>query len=437
MCLALARFAEEVAVEHLQNGILVRLADRQIPVNLVECLHALLLDGVRRADGLAAAADAAAWAGHDLDEVIGRDALADLLHENLRVLERVRDCDVQRMAANLERALLDALEAARLLEVEPLERLARQLVADRAQGGLHDAARRAENRAGARGRAERAVEVRLRQLAEGEADVFDELDELARRQHDVDILPALAAHLRARSLELLRRARHDGHRHDVLGVDAGRFRVVRLGDGAEDAHRRFRRGEMGQAVAVVLLDVADPARAARGHHRQHPAMLQAVEEFRAFLHDREVGAEVRVEDLVKAEEVQRRDHLACHDGAWLHAEGIAEGDAYRRRDLHDDVLLRILQRVEHFFRIVFLDERARRADEAALTAEDAVRRLHRLVVGRRDDDVAAAPRIRQRRDALHILAGADAAAAADALRRVTHDGGIRHDARLLLADGRQ
>ena len=166
-------------------------------------------------------------------------------------------------------------------------------------------------------------------------------------------------------------------------------------------------------------------------------MLQAVEEFRAFLHDREVGAEVCVEDLVETEEVQSRHHLACHDGAWLHAEGIAQRDAYRRRDLHDDVLLRILQRVEHFFRIVFLDERARRADEAALTAEDAVRRLHRLVVGRRNDDVAAAPRIRQRRDALHILAGADAAAAADALRRVTHDGGIRHDARLLLADGRQ
>ena len=85
---------------------------------------------------------------------------------------------------------------------------------------------------------------------------------------------------------------------------------------------------MRQAITVVLLDVADPARTARGHHRQHPAMLQAVEEFRAFLHDREVGAEVRVEDLVKAEEVQRRDHLARDDGAGLHAEGIAEGDAH-------------------------------------------------------------------------------------------------------------
>lgn len=70
MCLALARFAEEVAVEYLQHGIFVRLADRQIPVNLVECLHALLLDGIRRADGLAAAADAAAGAGHDLDEIV-------------------------------------------------------------------------------------------------------------------------------------------------------------------------------------------------------------------------------------------------------------------------------------------------------------------------------------------------------------------------------
>lgn len=101
------------------------------------------------------------------------------------------------------------------------------------------------------------------------------------------------------------------------------------------------------------------------------------------------------------------------------------------------MLLRVLQRVEDLLRVVLLDERARRADEAALAAEDAVRRLHRLVVGRRDDDVAAAPRVRQRRDALHVLAGANAAAAADALRWIAHDSRIRHDARLLLADGRQ
>lgn len=344
---------------------------------------------------------------------------------------------MQRAAAEFERALLDPLEAARLLEVESLERLACQLVADRAQGGLHDAARRAEDGAGAGGRAERAVELRLGQLAEGEADVLDELDEFARRQHDVDVRAPVAAELRAGRLELLRRAGHDGHRHDVLDVDAGHLGVVRLGDGAEDAHRRLRRREVGQAVTIVLLDVVDPARAARGHHRQHAAMLQAVEELCAFLHDREIRAEVRVEDFVEAEEMQGRDHLSRDDGARLHAEGIAQGDAHRRRDLHDDVLLRVLQRVEDLLRVVLLDERARRADEAALAAEDAVRCLHRLVVGRRDDDVAAAPRVRQRRNALHVLAGADAAAAADALRRVAHDGGIRHDARLLLADGRQ
>lgn len=144
---------------------------------------------------------------------------------------------MQRAAAEFERALLDALEAARLLEVEALERLARQLVADRAQGGLHDAARRAEDGTGAGGRAERAVELRLGQLAEGEADVLDELDELARRQHDIDVWTPVAAELRAGRLEFFRRAGHDGYRHDVLDVDAGQLGVVRLGDGAEDAHR--------------------------------------------------------------------------------------------------------------------------------------------------------------------------------------------------------
>ena len=71
------------------------------------------------------------------------------------------------------------------------------------------------------------------------------------------------------------------------------------------------------------------------------------------------------------------------------------------------------ERVEDLLRVVLLDERARRADEAALAAEDAVRRLHRLAECGCNGDVAAAPGIGEGRNALNILAGPNAAAAAD------------------------
>lgn len=194
---------------------------------------------------------------------------------------------------------------------------------------------------------------------------------------------------------------------------------------------------MTDAVGEMLFHIVDPARAAGGHHRQSAAILQTVKEFGALFHDGEVSAEVRIEYAVKAEQLERRDHLARDDGTRLKAKGIAKGDAYRGGNLHDDVFLRVLQGVEYLCGIVFFDDSASRADEAALAAEDAVRSFHRLVESRRDDDVAGAAGIGQRRNALYVLAGADAAAAADAFGWIAYDGRIGFDARLLLDDAGQ
>ena len=132
-----------------------------------------------------------------------------------------------------------------------------------------------------------------------------------------------------------------------------------------------------------------------------------------FFHDREVGAEVRVEDAVEAEALQGGDHLSRDDGAGRQMEFVAQGDAHGGRDLHDDVLLRILQGVEDALRIVFFRDRSRRTDEAALAAEDAVGRFQGAVVGGRDGDLVASAFEVQGLDALYVFAGADAAAAFD------------------------
>ena len=70
------------------------------------------------AHGLSAAADASAGAGHHLDEVVGARPRGDLVEEDARVLERMRDRHPDLRAGEVHLGLLYALEPAHRLEVE-------------------------------------------------------------------------------------------------------------------------------------------------------------------------------------------------------------------------------------------------------------------------------------------------------------------------------
>ena len=70
--------------------------------------------------GLAAAADAAAGTGHDLDDVEGLLAADHLVQQALGVVQAVGHADVERRAGQIDRRLLDALDAADLGEVQIL-----------------------------------------------------------------------------------------------------------------------------------------------------------------------------------------------------------------------------------------------------------------------------------------------------------------------------
>ena len=89
----------------------------------------------------------------------------------------------------------------------------------------------------------------------------------------------------------------------------------------------------------------------------------------------------------------------------------------------------VLQGIEHLLGIVFFDDGAGGADEAALAAEDAVSLFHGLVKGGGDTDIAAASGVGQRSDSLYVLAGSYTSAAADTFGWVADDGGIGFDAR--------
>lgn len=126
----------------------MRFAQRQAAVNLVEGGHALFADGVGRTDGLAAATDAAAWAGHDFDEVIGAGALLDLFHDAAGIAQCMGNADADLTPVDVYAAFLDAFEAADFVERKFFECLASEFFVDCAQGSFHDTASCAEDSSG-------------------------------------------------------------------------------------------------------------------------------------------------------------------------------------------------------------------------------------------------------------------------------------------------
>ena len=84
---------------------------------------------------------------------------------------------------------------------------------------------------------------------------------------------------------------------------------------------------LGMHVGVVVLAELDPAGGAGGDQGQRAAVLDAVDKLGALLHDGQVGGDVGVEHLVKAQAAQGGDHLALHVGADGHAEALAQGGA--------------------------------------------------------------------------------------------------------------
>src|SRR5699024_6014735 len=177
--------------------VLVALTQRQGPVDLVQGLDAGVPDGVVGADGLTAAADAAAGAGHDLDEdVVGLAALhpADDL---LGVLQAVGDGYLQRGAVEVNGGLLDGVDvAADVCELQTGQSLAGVHLIGGTQGGLHHAAGGAEDGAGAGADAQGGVKLALRQHGQVQTLVADQLGQLTGGEDIVHVPVAVPAQLR-------------------------------------------------------------------------------------------------------------------------------------------------------------------------------------------------------------------------------------------------
>ena len=126
--------------------------------------------------------------------------------------------------------------------------------------------------------------------------------------------------------------------HDLLRIDVHLLREVGLDGRTLHADGALCGGDVRNHLGVERFTVADPGRAATRELRQRGRGLRdAFDELGGFLADREVGGEVRVENVVPAEAAQKLDHLAFDEGAVGHVEGVAQGnaDGRARREDHD------------------------------------------------------------------------------------------------------
>lgn len=442
-----AGFTVVLLVDGDDVGVLVALADGLASVLAVDGVHALLDDvALAVVVGLAGAADAAARAGHDLDEVVAVGvAVAHLFHELAGIRETVADGDLHGQAVEVDGGLADAVaeDAAALLEVNLREGLAGVHLVGGTEGSLHNAAGSAEDDGGTSGLAERAIEVLLRHAVEVNVALFEHVGELTGGEAEVDILVGAVAELRTGALALLGQAGHDGHADDILALHADLRGEVVLGDGAEHALGRLGGRGMAEQVGEVLLVEGDPGGAAAGEHRHldilvaSEELLHAAEELGAFLHDGEVGAPVGVEDIVEAETAQGSGHLAGDDGAGLHAELFAEGDADGGSGLHDDLLGGVGEGATHVVDVVDEGEGTHGAHLDALAAVDARAVAELLLKGGSHHRGEAAVDAAQGAHALELVAHLLAAAAVDALVHVAVDaeGGVLLIVALLALEG--
>ena len=64
-----------------------------------------------------------------------------------------------------------------------------------------------------------------------------------------------------------------------------------------------------------------------------PPLWSAFEKFAGFFHDRQVGGELGVEDIIEAELAKGGDQFAFHVPARLEAERLADGGPHGRGEL--------------------------------------------------------------------------------------------------------
>ncbi len=439
-----AGFTVVLLVDSQNLGVLVALADGLASVLAVDGFHTLADDvAVAVVIGLAGAADAASWTGHNLDEVVTVGvALAHLLHHLAGIAEAVDDSNLQRETVEINGGFLDAVETTGLLEVNLRQLFAGVDFVGGTESSLHNTTGGTEDD-GSTGRlTERAVEVLFRHIVEVEVALANHMSQLAGAQCVVDIAVAVHCQFLTCTLALLGQARHNGNNDKILAFHTQFRSQVVLGNGAE--HTLGRLGGRGvlEQVGEVLLVEGDPGGAAAGEHRQFhlfagEGFLEAAEQLGAFLHNGKVGAPVGVVYLVETKATQSGGHFAGYDFTRLHTELFAEGNADGGSGLDNDLLGRVGDGSHNLGDVVDKGEGSDGANLDALAAVHAAAVAKVLLESGSNDSLEATVDTAQGTGGHKLVAHRLAAAAHNALVHIAvhAEGAVLAVVRLLALEG--
>ena len=420
---------QELVVEHLADGAVVRAAQLVLSVGVVQdgSADSSEVDAVAHTvslDRRAAAVYAAAGAGHDLDEEIVLLSALDHLHDLAGVAEAAGDTDVNFLSGDAVGSFLDAGHAADIHEVDLLvgsvEHMGRG-----AERRLHDTAGSAKDLARAGGDSEGIVKFLSGKTVKGDARFLDHKGELSGREGHIHIRNIIDGELGAPGLEFFRRAGDHADHVEILGIDVVFLAVITLEDRSEHTLRRFAGGDVGQQFRIIVLHEPDPGRAAGGEHGErrlvHPVGGETLDELVCLLHDGEVRCDVHVEDLYVAQHADSLDHLALHVCSRRIAEALAQGRRDGRRREEDDLFAGIVDGFPDILCVVFGIQRADGTYDDTLAAAHALGGSQALIEGGAYTDIKAAADLADRADLLNGVAGSNAAQALDALVVVTDD----------------
>ena len=421
----LVGLALEVAVvEHIHQGVLVGLLDGHIAVGGVQAgsTGGSALD-LGAGDGLTAAHDTAAGAGHDLDEVVlllaGLDGLQDLAgigqagsHTDLHIDAVIGDGELLDAVITADTALGDGFQG---VGIVTLDQTAQDSLGNTAGGTEDDTAAGADAEGHIAGLGGHGLEV--------DTVGIDHADQLGGGQDHIGVLLAEGVGIGTLGLHLLGGTGHDGDDLGLLALGVLLVAVVLLQDGGEHLLGRAAGGDIGLELGELVLHELDPGGAAGGQQGQGAAVGNTVQELGRLLHDGQVGGVGGVVDLVEAHAVQGGDDLAHGVLALGQAEGLGHGNTDGGSDLGHHAGVLVAQGVPDLGHVVVDGQRTGGADHAALAAGDAVGGGQVPVEGGADIGLGAAVGEAQDTDALDLRADADTVAAEDALVGIADDGG--------------
>ena len=429
-------FAEELFIKFLNLGVLMAETENVSLVFGIKCVCTFLEISIENivvfvgkeygADiRLAAAVDAAAGATHDLDELIGAFAVADLVHKNFCVLHAVCNSKTEDLSVDLDLGFFDAVKSADGSESDSAVFFAGENVVNSSESCFHNTAGYAEDYACAGCFAhDILVKFFIRKFVEYDTAAADHFCKFANSENCVNVFKTFCVdHFGSFFFKFLCGAGHDGNHENIFRIDSVFFSIIALDDCTLHLVRRFAGRKMVKLICVISFAIVYPAGGAGSDHRKGAAVFHSVKKFGSFFHNGKVCAEVGIINFFEAKSSESCNHFAGNGGSDGHSEFFAESCADCRSGL-DDHMTAESHCFVNFADFGFKHKSTGGTYGNALSAEDAGRFIKGSVSGRAYDCVEAAVFKTENAVSVCVFTSCNAASAKDAFAGIANDGRV-------------